>query len=139
MYGVTAQKNYFQSPNNQYAFNGQTISPVVNGNYCDNAAHSGATTFSGCTTTGFTNPPTVTFTLGNLSAGVVPFTATNFTAQYGAVKWFASTSSTTPGSGDAGWSFTPPVSLPVTHGSTVYMWAMDSLLHIGAAAPQVVP
>src|SRR5262249_4516473 len=84
--GFNAQKNYIQSPSNQYNFNGQTFAPVVVGNYCDNASHSGASTFTQtdstqCATSGFTAAPTVSFTLGNLSGTVVPFTETNFTAQ----------------------------------------------------------
>jgi hypothetical protein len=149
-YGFNAQKNYLQSPSNQYNSNSQTFSPTVVGNYCDNASHSGASTFTQtdstqCATSGFTAAPTVSFTLGNLSGTVVPFIETNFTAQYGAVKWLASTSSTTPtSSGQTGtgaaWSYTPPVQLSsVTHGNTVYLWTMDSVQHISSAATGLIP
>jgi hypothetical protein len=84
---------------------------------------------------------------------VVPINSPSFTAQYGAVQWLASTSSTTPTASDARWSsnngnfpnsaansYIPPVSLSnVTHGDTVYMWVMDSANHISAPTSAVVP
>jgi hypothetical protein len=152
IFGLNAQKNYFSSPSNQFTTNANTISPVQTNNFCTPAAG----TVTGCATSGFTTPPTGSFTPGSLfvdptqSGNVVKFTSTGFTAQYGAVKWLASTSSTTPtSSGQTGtgcngaacnWAFVPPASLAgVTHGSTVYMWVMDSAGNIGAATPQTIP
>jgi hypothetical protein len=129
-----ASQNYLSSPSNQYNHDADAITPNVSGNFC-----SGTGTFTGCTTTGFTNAPTASFTLGALSGGVVPFNTTTFTAQYGAVKWLASTSSATPTSGDARWNFLPPVSLAAASGNTVYMWTMDSANHISAPASVAVP
>jgi hypothetical protein len=152
IFGLNAQNNYFSSPSNQYTTNANTISPTQTNNYCTPAAG----TVTGCATSGFTTPPTGAFTVGALyydptqSGNVAKFTSTGFTAQYGAVKWLASTSSTTPtSSGQTGtgcngsacsWAFVPPASLAgVTHGSTVYMWVMDSAGNIGAATPQAIP
>jgi hypothetical protein len=104
----------------------QTHSPTVTGNYCSGSSFTQSDS-STCATTGFATLPTVSFSLGTLSNGVVQITNPSFTAQYGAVKWLASTSSTTPTPSDARWSYLPPVSLAVTHGSTVYMWVMDSI------------
>jgi len=155
-----AHQNYISSPSNQYQHDTNTINPSVTGNYCDNVTHTGITTFTQtdstqCATTGFTTVPTVTFTLGNLyqTVGgdyVVPFTGTNFTAQYGAVIWLASTSPTAPtSSGQTGtgcnasacvWSYVPPVYLAgATHASTVYLWTMDSINHVSTASSAVVP
>jgi hypothetical protein len=130
----SASKNYLSSPSNQYDSDSNTITPSVSGNFC-----SGSTGGAWCTTSGFTNPPTAAFTLNPLSASVVPFNTTTFTAQYGAVKWLASTSATTPTSGDSRWNFLPPISLAATHGNTVYLWVMDSANHISAAASAMVP
>jgi hypothetical protein len=143
MVNYSGSQNYLSSPSNQYNSDAYTITPSVSGNYC--AGSSGG---SWCTTTGFTQNPTASFILGNLyevgSTYYVPFATEGFTAQYGAVKWLASTSSTTPTpSGQAGtsntWSYLPPVTLAATHGNTVYMWTMDSANHISAAALQMVP
>jgi hypothetical protein len=149
VYGFNAQKNYLSSPSNQYITNSNTISPVQTNNFCSPAAG----TVTGCSTTGFNTAPTVSFTLGPLGAGgIVPINSPTFTAQYGAVQWLASTSSTVPTSSDARWSsnnasfpnsqansYIPPVSLSgAAHGSTVYMWVMDSANNISAAASQVV-
>jgi hypothetical protein len=150
IYGYNAQKNWLSSPSNQYVTNSNTISPVQTGNFCTPAAG----TVTGCATSGFNTAPTASFTLGSLGVGnIVPISNTTFTAQYGAVQWLASTSSTAPLANDTRWSsnnagfpnsqantYIPPVSLPgVHHGDTVYLWVMDSGNHIAAATPQVVP
>jgi hypothetical protein len=143
--GAVAQNNYFSSPSNQYITDSNNISPIVSGNYCSGSSAS----FSGCTTSGFTTPPTCSFSLGALSGSTVPFASTAFTAQYGAVQYLASTSSTTPLSNDSRWnqtglnsgndSYIPPVSLtPVAHGNSVYMWVMDSANHIGSCGSAIV-
>jgi hypothetical protein len=134
MVNFSASKNYLSSPSNQYLSDSNTITPSVSGNFCAGSAGG-----AWCTTTGFTNPPTGAFTLNPLSGSVVPFNTTTFTAQYGAVKWLASTSPTTPTSRDSRWNFLPPISLAATHGNTVYLWVMDSANHISAAASAVVP
>lgn len=135
----SATQNYFSAPTAQYLTDSNTVTPTENTNFCASG------TFSGCHTTGFTTLPTASFTLNPLGLGsVVPFNTTTFTAQYGAVKWLASTSSTTPtsggqsGTGNA-WSFLPPVSLSATHGDTVYLWTMDSANNISAATSNLVP
>jgi hypothetical protein len=140
-----AQHNWASTPSisNSALSDANSISPTLNSN------------FGWDVTSGFTTSPTVSFKLGPLGLnGVVPFTSTNFTAQYGAVQWLASTSSTPPLSSDARWTsnngsfpangsnvtYVPPVSLSgVTHGTTVYMWVMDSANHISATASQVIP
>jgi hypothetical protein len=144
VYNYTAQKNYLSSRRNQYNSNTNTVSPTVTGNFCAGGSTFTQTDSTQCATTGFTTLPTVSFTLSPLSGTTVPFATTNFTAQYGAVEWLASTSSTTPtSSGQSGtgaaWSYTPPVSLSVTHGNTVYMWVMDSANNISSVATALVP
>jgi hypothetical protein len=144
----SATQNYLSGPSNQYLTDAHSISPSQSNNYCTGSS------FTGCNTTGFTASPTATFTLSPLGlGGIVLFSTENFTAQYGAVQWLASTSSTPPLANDPRWSsnnsgfpngglntYVPPVSLSgVSHGSTVYLWDMDSAQHIAAAAPQVVP
>jgi hypothetical protein len=136
-----ASQNYLSSPANAYVTSAETINPSVNNNYC---AQGSNPYFSGCTTTGFTTPPTCSFTLGTLSGSTVPFNSTSFTAQYGAVQWLASTLATTPTSGGQAdgnaWSYLPPVSLAsVAHGTTVYAWTMDSANHIAACGSVYVP
>jgi hypothetical protein len=131
-----SHNNYLDSPDNILLTDAATINASISSNFCAEVSSD----FSGCTTTGFTVLPTVSFTLGTLSNGVVNFASTGFTAQYGAVRWLASTSSTTPLSSDSRWSYTPPISLSgVAHGNTVYMWAMDSLNHISAPALAALP
>ncbi len=142
----SGSKNYLQSPSNAYDNDAGTITPSVSGNFC-----SGSSGGAWCATAGFTTPPTVSFTLGTLSNSVVPLNNETFTAQYGAVQWLASTSPTTPitggqttgaagcGGSPCTWNRLPPISLPVTHGSTVYMWVMDSANHISAPASAAVP
>lgn len=150
-YGYNATQNYLSGPSNQYNSNSNTISPVVTGNYCSGSTFT-QTDSSTCATSGFTTLPTASFSLGPLFASgtdlcvtsggshCVPFTATNFTAQYGAVEWLVSTSPTPPGSGDSRWSFVPPAYLSgVTHGNTVYMWTMDSANNISTAASALIP
>ena len=141
MVNYRAHQNYLSSPANRYISDADTINPSVTGNFCAGGGGTFTQTDSTtCATTGFTTPPTASFTLGQLGAGgVVPFTATNFTAQYGAVKWIASTSSTTPTSGDSRWSYIPPFSLSAAHGNTVYLWVMDSANHISAPASALIP
>jgi hypothetical protein len=149
VFGFNAQNNYLSSPSNQYSSNTNTISPTVTGNYCAGGSTFTQTNSTTCATTGFTTASTVSFTLGNLyqigSTYYAPFTATNFTAQYGAVEWLASTSPTRPtSSGQSGtgaaWSYTPPAWLSgVSHGNTVYMWVMDSANKISSAASAVIP
>ena len=155
VYGVNATKNYFSGPNStggvQYNSNANTVSPVVTGNYCAGGQTFTQTDSTTCATTGFTTQPTVSFTLGSLyydtirGAFAVPFTTTNFSAQYGAVQWLTSTSSTPPTpSGQSGtgatWSYVPPVSLSnVAHGNTVYIWVMDSANNISPPASAVIP
>jgi hypothetical protein len=134
----SATKNYFSAPTVQYLTDSNTVTPTQNTNFCSGG------TFSGCNTSGFNTAPTAAFTLGPLSGSVVPFSTATFTAQYGAVKWLASTSSTRPTSGGQSgtglaWSYLPPQSLAVTHGSTVYLWTMDSANNISAATSSVVP
>src|SRR5262249_38050396 len=100
VYNFTAQKNYLSSPSNKYNSKPNTISPTVTGNFCAGGSAFSQTDSTQCATTGFVTPPTCSFTLGLLNvdpvqqARVVPFATTNFTAQYGAVEWLASTSST---------------------------------------------
>jgi hypothetical protein len=139
-----ATQNYLSSPSNQYNHDSSTISPTVSGNFC-----SGSSGGAWCTTSGFTNAPTASFTLGARSGGVVPFATTAFTAQYGAVKWLTSTSPTTPASNDARWQYLPPASLAAASGSTIYLWTMDcagggsacnsSGNHISSPASAVAP
>src|SRR5262249_37752200 len=112
----SAQNNYLSGPGNQYLTDSNSVSPTQSNNYCSGSS------FSGCNTTGSTQAPTATFSLGSLSGSLVPITNEAFTAQYGAVKWLASTSSTPPGSGDGRWNHLPPISLAATHGNTVYLW-----------------
>ena len=148
VYNYNAQKNYLSSPSNQAPTNAASFNRTVIGNYCAGSSFT-QTDSSSCASTGFTTLPTVAFTLGTLSNGVVAFAATSFTAQYGAVQWLASTNSTAPLSSDTRWmsnntsaanSYIPPVSLSgVTHGSSVYMWVMDSANNISAAATALVP
>jgi hypothetical protein len=147
----SAQDNFLSSPSNQYLTDANSVNPSQRNNYCTGSS------FSGCKTSGFTTAPTVSFTLGNLyefnGTYYVPFTATSFTAQYGAVQWLASTSSTPPTSSDSRWSsnnasfpdtaansYIPPVYLSgVAHGDTVYLWVMDSANHISAPASALIP
>jgi hypothetical protein len=138
-----AHQNYLSSPSApQYLNDIHTINASVSNNVGDGAGGKGQMDVA---VGSFTQIPTVAFTLGELSNGAVSFAGSSFvggptfTAQYGAVKWLASTSSTTPTSGDARWNYLPPMSLAVTHGSTVYMWVMDSVNHISAPASAVVP
>ena len=161
--GFNGQKNYLSSPSNQYLTNSATISPVQSNNFCAG----GAGTVTGCATSGFTTPPTSSFAIGPLyydftnGAYAVPFTAISFTAQYGAVQWLASTSSTPPLASDTRWSgntafwsstapgtyppsaansWIPPIELAgVAHGNTVYLWVMDSNNNISTAASVLVP
>jgi hypothetical protein len=138
-----AFKNYLSSPGNQYLSDANSVNPHVTGNFCSGSTFT-QTDSTSCAASGFTTPPTCSFTLGTLSGSTVPFNSTSFTAQYGAIEWLASTSSTPPTSsgqsGGAQWSFVPPVSLtPVPHGSTVYMWVMDSANHISAPCSAAVP
>jgi hypothetical protein len=149
VYGFNAQKNYLQSPSNQYLTNANSISPTQTGNFCSSAAG----TVSGCATSGFTTPPTCSFAAGSLSGSTLPFTSTSFTAQYGAVQWLATTASTAPLSSDSRWSsnngsfpnsaansYIPPVSLAsVSHGNTVYMWVMDSANQIASCGAVAIP
>jgi hypothetical protein len=155
----TAQQNYLSSPHNLYLYSAaslnETLNPNVTGNYCAGGSTFIQTDATSCATTGFTTPPTVSFTLGLLyydpiqAAYNVPFTTTNFTAQYGAVKWLTSTSPKTPTRGGqsgtgcngkaCGWSYVPPVYLSeVRHGQTVYMWTMDSAHNISAPASALI-
>ncbi len=138
--GAVAHQNYLSSPSNQYLTTSNSISPVASGNFGLDVS------------SGFTTPPTCSFTIGTLSGSTIPIASTSFTAQYGAVQYLTSTSSTTPTAGDSRWnqsglnsgndSYIPPVSFtPVTHGSTVYMWAMDSAPspHISSCGSAAVP
>jgi hypothetical protein len=128
VYGFTAHQNYLSSPSNQYLTDVNSISPVASNNYGLDV------------TSGFTTAPTCSFSLGTLSGSTVPFTSTSFTAQYGAVRWLASTSSTMPTSSDSRWSYLPPITLSsVPHFSNVYMWVMDSVNHIAACGSVYVP
>jgi hypothetical protein len=156
VFNYTAQQNYLSGPGNQYNTGGSctncgsnTFNVTVTANFCSGSTFT-QTDSSTCATTGFTTPPTAGFTLGTLSNGVVQFAATAFTAQYGAVQWLASTSSSVPTPSDARWSYLPPVSLAVSHGSAVYLWVMDSACvtapstctasqHISAAAAMPIP
>jgi hypothetical protein len=161
VYGLNAQKNYLQSPSNNYLTNANTISPLQQNNFCSGGVgtwSSGAA----CNTTGFNQAPTgVSFALGPLGlGGIVPINSPTATAQYGAVQWLAarcaapcSSPPATPLWSDSRWSsnngsfpnsaansYIPPVSLSgVSHGDSVYLWVMDSANHISAAALQVVP
>ncbi len=149
IYGYNAQKNWLSSPSNQYVTNANTISPTQMNNFCAG----GVGTVTGCATIGFNLAPTVSFTLGQLHGTTIDFASTSFTAQYGAVQWLASTSSTTPLSSDSRWSsnngsfpnsapnsYIPPVSLSgVAHGNTVYMWTMDSANNISMPWSAAVP
>ena len=147
----TATKNYLSSSSNTRTTDSHSITPSVTGNFCTSSgsgfSQTDATT---CATTGFNTSPTVSFTLNPLGlGGIVTFNVESFTAQYGAVQWLTSTSSTTPtssgqtgascGGSNCSWSHLPPVSLAAAHGNTVYMWTMDSANHISAAASQLVP
>jgi hypothetical protein len=138
-----ASQNYLSSsgsPGNVYVSDSNTLSPSVTGNFCAGIGTFTQTDSTTCATSGFSTPPTASFTLGTLSNGAVNFANTSFTAEYGAVKWIASTTSTTPTAGDVRWAFIPPVSLsPVTHGSTVYLWTMDGANNISAPASALLP
>jgi hypothetical protein len=160
--------NYLSSPSNQLLTDSNTVyssndndpiapsGPHVSNNYCSSAPSTWDV--GSCATSGFTTPPTTSFTLGYLEevilggaqTYVAPINSPTFTAQYGAVEWLASSSPTTPTlSGQSGtgcdgsaclWGYVPPIYLAgVTHGNTVYLWAMDSLNHISAAASAVIP
>jgi hypothetical protein len=150
-----AHKNYLKGPGPSgvaLTTDAKAINPSIAGNFCVGGTFT-QTDSTQCATTGFTTTPTVSFTLGPLSGSIVPFATTNFTAQYGAVQWYASTSSTCPVSGSTSWSsnsasqpvlvtntYIPPASLSgVTHGSTVYLCVMDSAGHVSAPASAVVP
>jgi hypothetical protein len=142
-----AQKNYMNSPHNLYlsskASLNETINPTVINNYCTGGTAFTQTDATTCATSGFTTPPTCSFTIGTMSGSTVPFASTIFTAQYGTVQWLASTLSTAPTSGgQAGgnsWGLVPPVSLTsVSHGDTVYMWVMDSVNHISSCGSSFV-
>jgi hypothetical protein len=150
-----AHQNYLNGPGPSgvtLTTDANTINPSITGNYCVGGTFT-QTDATQCATTGFTTTPTASFTLGPLSGSIVPFATTNFTAQYGAVQWYASTSSTCPASASTSWSsnsasqpvlvnntYTPPASLSgVTHGSTVYLCVMDSGGHVSAPASAVVP
>ncbi len=155
--GFSAQKNYVSAPHLAYVTSDTTVSPVVTGNFCAGGGSAFTQTDSStCATSGFNSAPTASFTLGPLQYDTVrsiskaPFTATNFTAQYGAVQWLASTSSVTPtsggqastgcGGGACSWSYVPPAyMMGATHGNTVYLWTMDKALHISSAASALVP
>jgi hypothetical protein len=139
-----AHQNYLSSAGNRYLSDSGTINPSVTGNYCAGGSTFTQTNLTSCATSGFTTPPTVSFTLGLLEqrGGTydVPFTVTNFTAQYGAVQWLASTSFTTPSPTDSRWAYVPPVYLSgVTHGQTVYLWVMDSANHISTPGSTLIP
>jgi hypothetical protein len=150
-----AHRNYLKGPGPStvsLTTDSKTINPSITGNFCSGGTFT-QTDSTSCATSGFTTTPTVSFTLGLLSGSSVPFTTTGFTAQYGAVQWYASTSSTCPASGSASWSsnsasqpvlvnntYIPPASLSgVTHGSTVYLCVMDSGGNVSAPASAVVP
>jgi hypothetical protein len=150
-----AHNNYLKGPGPSgitLTTDAGTINPSIAGNFCVGGKFT-QTDSSSCATSGFTTPPTASFTLGLLSGSVVPFATTNFTAQYGAVQWYASTSPTCPASNSTSWSsnsvsqpvlsnntYVPPASLSgVTHGDTVYLCVMDSAGHVSAPASAVVP
>ncbi len=148
-----ATQNYMVSSSNQYLHDSNSINPSVTGNFCVTSTFTQSDS-STCATTGFITLPTASFTLGPayLSGAddYAPFATTAFTAQYGAVKWLASTSSTTPSSGGqtgtgcngaaCSWSFVPPVYLKgATHGQTVYLWTMDSVNNISSPASALIP
>jgi hypothetical protein len=146
--GFNAQQNYLSSPHNLYlssaASLNETITPTVTGNYCAGGSSFTQTDSTSCATSGFTTPPTCSFTLGTLSRVTVPFNSAAFTAQYGAVEWLASTLATTPTSGGqsggSSWVYVPPVSLtPVSHGSTIYLWVMDGVNHISSCGSVYIP
>ncbi len=144
VFNYTGQNNYFSSPSNQYVSNTNTHNSTITSNFCAGGSTFTQTDSTTCATTGFTISPTVSFTLGKLHGTTIDFASTTFTAQYGAVKWLASTSSTTPTSsgqsGGAAWSFTPPVYLSgVAHGNTVYLWVMDSANNISSPASAPAP
>jgi hypothetical protein len=151
----SAHQNYLKGPGASgvtLTTDANAINPSIAGNFCVGGTFT-QTDSTQCATTGFTTTPTASFTLGPLSGSIVPFATTNFTAQYGAVQWYASTSSTCPASSSTSWSsnsasqpvlvnntYTPPASLSgVTHGSTVYLCVMDSAGHVSAPASAVVP
>jgi hypothetical protein len=124
--GMVAHHNYLSSPQNQYLNDQYTTNPVVSDNF-------------GLDASSMMQAPTCSFTLGTLSGSKVPFSSTSFTAQYGSVRYLASTSPNTPGPSDSRWNYLPPISLSgVTHGSTVFMWVMDSANNISAAASATV-
>ncbi len=148
-----ASQNYMSSPGNQYLTDVNSTNPHAVGNYCVTSTFT-QTDSSTCATTGFTTPPSASFTLGPVylsgSTYYAPFATTTFTAQYGAVKWLASKSATSPTSGGqtgtgcngaaCSWSFVPPVYLAgATHGDTVYLWTMDSVNNISSSASAVIP
>ncbi len=126
-----ASQNYLSATNKFYVTSVGTVNDSVSNNYGLDVS------------SGFTTPPTCSFTLGRLSGSNVPFTNASFTAQYGAVQWLASILSTAPTSGgQAGgnsWRALPPVSLSASHGSTVYMWVMDSVNNISPSCSALVP
>ena len=141
----SASNNYLSAPIDQYLIDSNSVSPSQINTYC-----AGGGSFSGCATSGFNTPPTVSFTLNPLGlGGMITFNAENFTAQYGAVQWLVSLSSPPPTASDTRWrsnnssaalTYIPPYSLSgVSHGSTGYMWVMDSVNHISSPASQVVP
>jgi hypothetical protein len=130
-------QNYLSSPTNLYVSDVNTHNAVVSNNVGDGANGQGQMDVP---VSSFTAVPTCSFTLGTLSNGTVLIASTSFTAQYGAVRWIVSNSPTTPLSSDSRWQYVPPVSLSsVAHGNTVYMWVMDSVNHISAAASAALP
>ena len=158
----TAQNNYLSGPSDQFLTDANSVSFSQTNNYCNGTV--GTWSSGSCNTTGFNTAPTASFTLGNLyqvgGTNYVPFATESFTAQYGAVEWYASTSPTCPANTSANWSsnntsfpagqlntYVPPVTLSgVSHGSKVYLCVMDhagngtaSGNHVSSATPQTVP
>jgi hypothetical protein len=124
--GMVAYQNYLSSPQNQYLHDQYTINAVVSNNF-------------GLDASSMTQAPTCSFTLGTLSESTVPFSSTSFTAQYGSVRYLASTSPSTPTPSDSRWNYLPPISLSgVAHGSTVFTWVMDSANNISSPASATV-
>jgi hypothetical protein len=124
--GFVAHQNYLASPQNQYLHDQYTINPAVSNNV-------------GLDVGSITQGPTCSFTLGTLSGGTIQFASTSFTAQYGSVRYLASTSPSTPTPSDSRWNYLPPISLSaVAHGSTIFMWVMDSANNISSPASATV-
>jgi hypothetical protein len=127
--GVVAENNYLASPGNQSLSDGFTTSASIKSNVGLDVSVASDTA-----------RPTASLTLGTPSGNVVPVTMSGG-ATYGAVMYLINESGTSPGAGDSGWTYVPPVSWRRS-GSGVtmlYAWTKSAAGLVSARASVGVP